>query len=86
MMLEHYINNINPTIESIQETNKTDKEGKWLLLCKKTDTPRVIRFVDFVLQTISEEHITEVEKMIGYECPRRHHNSGKKTIRSYAAN
>eukprot|EP00957_Ditylum_brightwellii_P139071 10599667-Ditylum_brightwellii.AAC.1 len=28
MTLEHYINNVNPTIKSVQETNKTDKEGK----------------------------------------------------------
>eukprot|EP00957_Ditylum_brightwellii_P150962 11494812-Ditylum_brightwellii.AAC.1 len=85
MTLEHYINNVNSTIELVQETNKTDEEGKWLLVCTKADTPRVIRFVDFVLPTIFEEHITEVEKIIGYDCPQRHHNSGNKTIRSYVA-
>eukprot|EP00957_Ditylum_brightwellii_P190922 14537948-Ditylum_brightwellii.AAC.1 len=85
MTLEHYINNINSTIELMQETNKTDEEGKWLLVCTKADTPRVIRFVDFILPKIFEEHITEVEKMIGYDCPRSHRNSGNKTIRSYAS-
>eukprot|EP00957_Ditylum_brightwellii_P025728 1947110-Ditylum_brightwellii.AAC.1 len=40
MTLEYYINNVNPTIESVQETNKTDEEGKWLLMCTKADTPR----------------------------------------------
>eukprot|EP00957_Ditylum_brightwellii_P123181 9392025-Ditylum_brightwellii.AAC.1 len=62
MALEHYINNVNSTIDLVQETNKTDEEGKWLLVCTKADTPRVIRFVDFVHPTIFEEHITEVEK------------------------
>eukprot|EP00957_Ditylum_brightwellii_P090024 6856281-Ditylum_brightwellii.AAC.1 len=85
MTLEYYINNVNSTIELVQETNKSDEEGKWLLVCTKADTPRVIRFVDFFLPTIFEEHITEVEKMIGYDCLWRHHNSSNKTIGSYAA-
>eukprot|EP00957_Ditylum_brightwellii_P136230 10389388-Ditylum_brightwellii.AAC.1 len=75
MTLEHYINNVNSTIKLVQETNKTDEEGKWLLVCTKEDTLRVIRLVDFFLPTLFEEHITEVEKMIGYDCPRHHHNS-----------
>eukprot|EP00957_Ditylum_brightwellii_P137049 10449865-Ditylum_brightwellii.AAC.1 len=85
MTLEHYINNVNSVIKSVQKTNKTDKEGKWLLVCTKADTLRGIRCVDFVLPTIFEEHITEVQKMIGYDCPRRHHNSGNKTTGLYAA-
>eukprot|EP00957_Ditylum_brightwellii_P185436 14119889-Ditylum_brightwellii.AAC.1 len=85
MMLEHYPNNVNSAVESVQETNKTDEEGKWLLVCKKVDTLRVIRFVDFILLMIFEEHLTEAEKMIGYDHPRHHHNSGNKTIGSYAA-
>eukprot|EP00957_Ditylum_brightwellii_P212219 15367097-Ditylum_brightwellii.AAC.1 len=85
MTLEHYINNVNSTVKLVQETNKTDEEGKWLLLCTKVNTLRVIQFVDFILPKIFEEHLTEVEKMIGYDYPRCHHISGNKTIRLYAA-
>eukprot|EP00957_Ditylum_brightwellii_P053379 4045958-Ditylum_brightwellii.AAC.1 len=40
---------------------------------------------DFILPKIFEEHLTEAEKMKGYDYSWRHHNSGNKTIGLYAA-
>eukprot|EP00957_Ditylum_brightwellii_P007179 545284-Ditylum_brightwellii.AAC.1 len=42
MMLEHYLNKVNLTIELIQEASRTDEEGQQLLICSKTNAPRVI--------------------------------------------
>eukprot|EP00957_Ditylum_brightwellii_P111981 8539612-Ditylum_brightwellii.AAC.1 len=40
---------------------------------------------DFTLLVIFDEHIVDADKMIGYDHPWHHHNSGNKTIGSYAA-
>eukprot|EP00957_Ditylum_brightwellii_P009221 698042-Ditylum_brightwellii.AAC.1 len=40
MTLEHHLNEVNPAIKLIQETNRTDKEGQWLIICTKTNAPR----------------------------------------------
>eukprot|EP00957_Ditylum_brightwellii_P205139 15342462-Ditylum_brightwellii.AAC.1 len=63
---------------------KTNEEGRWLLVCKKENTLRVICFVNHTLLSIFSEHITEDARMIGFDYLIRPHESGNKTIGSYA--
>jgi hypothetical protein len=69
MFLEHYLNNVHPTIESIEHTGKSEEEGKYYLICDKKDTPHIIRFVDIMLPQLFKEQIKEEYKMEGYDHP-----------------
>eukprot|EP00957_Ditylum_brightwellii_P114793 8753649-Ditylum_brightwellii.AAC.1 len=84
MLLEHYLSKENPNIESVQETKKTESGRRWLLICKKINTPKVIRFVDYILPNIFKKYITDVDRMEGYNYPVRPVASGNKSVGLYA--
>eukprot|EP00957_Ditylum_brightwellii_P176571 13447915-Ditylum_brightwellii.AAC.1 len=61
MLLEHYLKRVHPNIKLVQETKKTESDRRWLLICKKINTPKVIRFVDYVLPNIFKVYIADVD-------------------------
>jgi hypothetical protein len=58
-------------IESAQRTNKTDTEGKWFLMCKKTNVAKVHQMIDGPLKEIFEKHVPDEDKFPDYPYPRR---------------
>eukprot|EP00957_Ditylum_brightwellii_P150575 11465767-Ditylum_brightwellii.AAC.1 len=84
MYLEHYLNHVHPSIESVQETNNSEERAMYLLICTKKNTPDVIRFVDNMLPEIFKTNVSAEDKLEGLEFPIWLTNSGNKTIGSYA--
>eukprot|EP00957_Ditylum_brightwellii_P167324 12738178-Ditylum_brightwellii.AAC.1 len=69
MTLEHNLKEVNPEIELVQETSRIDEEGQWLIICSKTNAPRIIWFIYYTLPVIFQEHIDEMAKITGHEHP-----------------
>eukprot|EP00957_Ditylum_brightwellii_P015594 1175822-Ditylum_brightwellii.AAC.1 len=72
MLLEHYLNHVNPNIESVGEMRKTESDKRWLLVCKKVNTLKVIKFVDYTLPNIFKERIGKEDKWkdVNIQCNR----------------
>eukprot|EP00957_Ditylum_brightwellii_P019410 1464591-Ditylum_brightwellii.AAC.1 len=83
MLLEHYLNRVHPNIESVHEIKKIESDGRWLLICKKVNMPKVIRFLDCILPNIFKEYIAGVDRMEGYDSLLRPVSSGNKTVGLY---
>eukprot|EP00957_Ditylum_brightwellii_P159603 12149247-Ditylum_brightwellii.AAC.1 len=83
MLLEHYLNNVNPRIESLHETKLTETTGRWLVVCKKKSSI-MVKFLNYTLPLLFKK-IVDADKIEGYEHPLRTAASGNKTVGSYVA-
>eukprot|EP00957_Ditylum_brightwellii_P172161 13106189-Ditylum_brightwellii.AAC.1 len=50
-------------LEAIEQTNKTEKEGKWFFICKKEVHRKIKNLIDSTLPLIFQEQISSVNKL-----------------------
>eukprot|EP00957_Ditylum_brightwellii_P102590 7818854-Ditylum_brightwellii.AAC.1 len=63
---------------------KAESEGRWLLVCKTVNTPKVIKFIDHTLPNIFKGYIDKEDKMKEYTCPVHSVTSRNKPVGLYA--
>eukprot|EP00957_Ditylum_brightwellii_P171903 13087462-Ditylum_brightwellii.AAC.1 len=62
ILLEHYLNNVNPHIESLHETKLMETRGRWLVVYKKQNYSSVVKFLDYTIPLLFEK-IVDADKI-----------------------
>eukprot|EP00978_Attheya_sp_CCMP212_P016815 scaffold44420_cov34-Attheya_sp.AAC.1 len=58
MDISEYISRFLPCIEKFEQTNKTESEGKWFILTKKTQVNGVYEFIDKTFKRLFEQFVS----------------------------
>jgi hypothetical protein len=69
--LKEFLMKYAPGILGMEETNKTESDGKWFIMTKKSKAIAVTDFLDKHLKNIYEEFVNEEDLLPGFDYPRR---------------
>jgi hypothetical protein len=69
--MSHFLKQYITFVETIERTNKTDSEGKWFFLCKKTKVEEVHNFIDTTLKELYSRFVKPEDLIQGFSHPRR---------------
>ena len=71
MDISEYISRFLPCIEKFEQTNKTESEGKWFILTKKTQVNDVYEFIDKTFKRLFEQFVSPDDLFPGTQYPSR---------------
>jgi len=69
--LKEFIMQYGPGITGIEETNKTESDGKWFIMTKKSKASAVTDFLDKHLKEIFDQFVNDEDLLPGFPYPRR---------------
>ena len=69
--LKEFLIQYSPGITGIEETNKTESDGKWFIMTKKTKVNEVTEFLDKHLKEIYQQFVNDEDLIPNFPYPRR---------------
>jgi hypothetical protein len=84
--LKEFLMKYAPGILGMEETNKTESDGKWFIMTKKSKAIAVTEFLDKHLKNIYEEFVNEEDLLPGFDYPRRAPATNSRAFRPASTN
>eukprot|EP00957_Ditylum_brightwellii_P110464 8424755-Ditylum_brightwellii.AAC.1 len=85
VLIREYLTRKSTLIESMEQTNKTESDGKWLFIVRKHNVSAAVRFLNKELQDLFQKVVPNGLKFDGLPIPCHANNAASKAVGSYAA-